>query len=110
MDDPKQYEQAIQEDLKNYAKLSRINTSAEFNDFFELQITTVTQKMLSLFTGTGPKNWEDFCRIRGEVVGMLYPIQQVRGAKVMQAQLREQLNSMYNTEPSWHFEPLVQLL
>lgn len=92
----KQYEAALKEDLKNYKKLEQINKSDEFNDFFELQVTTVVGKMLQCFTGTGPKDWDEFCRIRGEVIGMLYPIQQVRGAKAMQKQLKEQLDSMYN--------------
>jgi hypothetical protein len=100
MEDPKQYEEAIKQDLKAYAKLEKINKSDEFNDFFDLQVTTVTQKMLSMFTGTGPKDWNEFCRIRGEVVAALYPIQQIRGAKVMKHQLQEQLNAMYNTEPN----------
>lgn len=95
MDETK-HQAAIEEDLKAYRKLDRINKSQEFDDFFQLQITTVVQKMLACFTGAGPKDWDDFCRIRGEVVGILYPIQQVRGAKVMAKQLQEQLDTYYN--------------
>lgn len=98
MDDTKKYEEAIQVDLKAYKKLDKINQSAEFKDFFDLQVTTVTQKMLQCFTGKGPANWDEFCRIRGEVIGILYPIQQIRGAKVMQQQLQEQLDTMYNSQ------------
>lgn len=101
-ENPKEYEEALKEDLKAYTKLEKINKSDEFNDFFDLQISTVTQKMLSIFTGNGPKDWEEFQRIRGEVVAYLYPIQQIRGAKVLKNQLQNQLNEMYNTEPSWH--------
>lgn len=97
MDEQKARE-AIAEDLKAYKKLEQINKSDEFNDFFELQISTVVQKMLTCFTGTGPKNYDDFCRIRGEVIGMLYPIQQIRGAKALQKQLQEQLDNIYNQE------------
>ena len=100
MDDPKLHKEAIEEELKSYAKLERINKSDEFNDFFNLQIDTVSKKMLTCFTGSGPKDWDEFCRIRGEVIGILYPIQQIRGAKVMQKQLKEQLDSFYNQEPS----------
>lgn len=92
-------EKAMAEDLKAYKKLEQINNSEEFNAFFDLQITTVTAKMLQMFTGTGPKDWDEFCRIRGEVIGMLYPIQQVRGASVMKQQLQQQINDMYNTQP-----------
>lgn len=93
-------QKALDDEIKSYSKLERINDSAEFNDFFALQIDTVTQKMLTLFTGKGPGNWDEFCRIRGEIVAMLYPIQQIRGAKVVKRQLREQLDTYYNQEPS----------
>ena len=99
MDDTKQHEEAIKRDIKNYSKLDRINDSEEFKVFFELQIDTVAQKMLQCFTGKGPETWEDFQRIRGEVVAYLYPIQMVRGAEVMVNQLTDQLNQYYNTKP-----------
>lgn len=95
MDD--NYEESIKKDLKAYEKLERINGSSEFNDFFELQVTTVVSKMLAAFTGNGPKDWAEFCRLRGEVIGMLYPIQQIRGAKFLKAKLKEQLDQIYNT-------------
>lgn len=91
-------EEGIKQDLKAYKKLEKINKSDEFNDFFQLQITTVTQKIMNCFSGTGPKDWDEFCKIRGEVVAALYPIQQIRGAKFMSKQLQEQLDQMYNKE------------
>lgn len=94
--DEKKAKDALEQDLKAYKKLERINKSDEFNDFFDAQITTATLKILSCFTGKGPQNWDEFCRIRGEVVGILYPIQQVRGAKALQKQLQEQLDNIYN--------------
>lgn len=99
MDDPKKHEEALKKDLANYKKLDKINSSDEFDIFFKLQIDTVVQKMLACFTGTGPANWDEFCRIRGEVVGMLFPIQQVRGSKVLIKQMTENLNEYYNSEP-----------
>ena len=98
-DDPKEAKKALEKELSNYKKLDRINETAEFELFFDLQIDTVVQKMLACFTGTGPKDWDDFCRLRGEVVGILYPIQQIRGAKVITKQIKEQLDSYYNTQP-----------
>lgn len=89
---------ALEDELKNYRKLEKINSSDEFNDFFELQVATVVQKMLSCFTGNGPKDWDEFCRIRGEVIGMLYPIQQIRGAKSIAKRIKEQLDNIYNVE------------
>lgn len=96
-DQQREHKAALEQELANYKKLDKINRSEEFNTFFDLQVDTVVQKMLACFTGTGPKDWDEFCRIRGEVVGMLYPIQQVRGAKVLQKQIREQLDSYYNS-------------
>lgn len=89
-------EDGIKQDLKSYQKLDKINKSSEFDDFFQLQITYVVQKMMTCFTGKGPENWDEFCKVRGEVVAALYPIQQVRGAKFMVKQLQEQLDAMYN--------------
>lgn len=96
--DPKKMEEGIKQDLKNYQRLDKINGSDEFNDFFQLQIDTAATKMLAVFTGTGPKDWDEFCRIRGEVVAYLYPIQQIRSAKAMKQQLTEQLSNYYNKQ------------
>lgn len=93
-----QYKKGIEDDLKAYKKLEKINNSDEFNDFFNLQVDTASKKIMTAFTGDGPKDWDAFCKLRGEVVGILYPMQQIRGAKAVQAQLKEQLNTYYNTE------------
>lgn len=98
-DQAAQHKAALEQELKSYSKLDKINNSDEFNDFFDLQVDTVTKKMLDCFTGTGPQSYDEFCRIRGEVIGILYPMQQVRGAKVIKKQIREQLNDYYNTQP-----------
>lgn len=98
VENEKKAKDALESDLKAYKKLDKINNSDEFNDFFDLQISTAVQKMLLCFTGTGPKNYDDFCRIRGEVVALLYPIQQIRGAKALQKQLTDQLDNIYNKQ------------
>lgn len=97
MYDEEKAKQALKDDIKNYSSLKAINKSEEFNTFFDLQIKTVAHKMMSLFTGNGPKDWDEFCRIRGEVIAALYPIQEVRGAESMIKHLTEQLNQLYNT-------------
>ena len=94
------HKKALEDELRAYTKLDKINKSQEFNDFFDLQVDTVVKKMLTCFTGTGPQNWDEFCRIRGEVVGALFPIQQVRGAKSIASEIKSQLNEYYNSEPS----------
>lgn len=96
--DDKGRKEALEAELRNYTKLEGINKSEEFKLFFDLQVDTVVQKMLACFTGKGPQDWDEFCKIRGEVIGMLYPIQQVRGAKALKAQIKEQLDIYYNTE------------
>lgn len=98
MDDVKKQAQAIQDDIKHYKKLDAINTSPEFDEFFNLQIETAAKKMLACFTGAGPANWEEFCKLRGEVVAYLYPIQEIRGTKAMIQTLTEQLNTYYNKQ------------
>lgn len=93
------HKRALEDDIKNYKKLDKINQSEEFNTFFDLQINTVALKMLAMFTGKGPDNWDEFCKQRGEIIAYLYPIQQVRGAKAMQQQITDNLNTYYNTQP-----------
>jgi hypothetical protein len=85
----------IKDDLKNYEKLSRINKSQEFNDFFDLQIKTVVDKMLWTFIGDNIKTIEDFYKLKGEVTAYLYPIQEIRTAKELKEQLEERLNQYY---------------
>lgn len=94
--DEQKHQEALNEDLKAYKKLDKINNSTEFDDFFKMQITTVTQKMLSCFTGSKPLSYEEYLAVRGEIIAYLYPIQQIRGAKVMAKQLQDQLDAYYN--------------
>jgi hypothetical protein len=88
-------QEAIRKDIKNYAELKAINNSSEFDRFFKLQIDTVVAKILAVFTGKGPENWDEFCKVRGEIIAMLYPIQEVRGAETMIKHLTEQMNNYY---------------
>lgn len=99
MDDLKKQAQATKDEIKSYKKLEKINKSQEFNDFFDMQVVEAARKMIAAFSGEGPKDWEEFCRVRGEVIGILYPIQQVRGAKFVVKQLEGKLNEWYNKEP-----------
>lgn len=98
--DPSKAKQALEDELRAYRKLDKINQSEEFNSFFDLQLDEVVKKMLECFTGTGPQSYDEFSRIRGEVVGILYPMQQIRGAKFISSQIKEQLNTYYNEQPN----------
>ena len=89
----------VEQEVKSYQKLEKINQSAEFQDFFALQVDTAVQKIMQLVAGNGPKDWDEFCKVRGEIIGILYPIQQVRGSKTIIKQLTEQINTYYNTQP-----------
>jgi len=91
-------EESIQRDIKNYEKLSRINKSQEFNDFFQLQLDSAAQKMVWAFVGENIKNWDEFCKVRGEVTAYLYPIQEIRGADAMKKQLLTNLNQYYGKQ------------
>lgn len=94
-------EQAAQKEIKAYEKLKKISKSEEFNDFFDFQLETVAQKMLWAFTtgkdGDNVKTWEDFCKVRGEIVARLHPIQEARGAEAMLEYMKDQLKKVYNT-------------
>lgn len=91
-------ENGIKKDIRNYEKLEKINKSDEFNDFFNLQIETVANKILWAFVGDNVKDWDSFCKVRGEVVAYLYPIQEVRGAEQMKKQLVDSLNQFYSRQ------------
>jgi hypothetical protein len=101
MDEQKQaeaYKEGIEKDLKGLAKLRKIDQSQEFNDYFDFVLDTVSKKMFTAFTGDNVKTWDDFLKIRGEVVAYLYPIQEVRSAEAVEKQLKERLNSFYGKQ------------
>lgn len=64
--------------------------------FIDLLIRTVSQKMLGMFIGDSIKTWDDYLKLRGEIVAYMYPIQEVRGAKAMEETLTKQLNEYYS--------------
>lgn len=95
MNDPQKQEDGIKADIHALDKLKKINKSQEFNDYFDLILKTAADKMIWSFTGENVKTWEDFLKVRGEIVAYLYPIQEVRGADAMQKYLLEQLQNFY---------------
>lgn len=100
MDDTqhKAHKEGIESDLKALEKLKRINNSQEFNDYFDLILKTASEKMVWAFVGDNVKTWDDFLKVRGEVVSYLFPIQEVRGADAMEKHLKEQLDSYYKQQ------------
>lgn len=94
----KKHKEALESDLRALNKLKRINDSDEFNAYFDLILDTAAKKMFTAFTNEGVKTWEDFLKLRGEVVAYLFPLQEVRGADALEKQLKEQLSSYYGKQ------------
>ena len=88
----------LEKDRRFYKKLNDLNGKEEFEALFDLALQTVGQKMFYAFTSDQIKNWEDFCKVKGEVYGLLYPLQEVRSAEAMQQQLTEQLKNFYSQQ------------
>lgn len=95
MPDPKQHEDGLRADIKAYSALKSINKSVELDAFMDLLLKTAAMKMQWAFVGDNVKTWEDFLKVRGEIVSYLYPIQEVRGADAMINHLNEQLKEIY---------------
>jgi hypothetical protein len=98
-----QVKQGLEDEIKAYKKLQKVGELAEFNDFFEFQLKTAADKMIWAFTtgkeGDNIKNWDDFCKVRGEIIARLHPIQEIRGAESMVAYMKQQLDNYYNKQP-----------
>lgn len=95
MDEAKQAADAINKDLRVYRKLNELNKDPNFDAYFELLIKTCSDKMIWAFTGNNVKNWDDFCKVRGEVVALLFGVQEVRGSDAMVKHLSAQLEDYY---------------
>lgn len=95
-DEAKAHEANLKEQMKVYAKLKKINKSAEFIEFFDLITKTAADKMVWAFMGDNVKTMEDFYKVKGEITSYLYPIQEIRGADAMSKHLKEQLDSYYS--------------
>lgn len=91
------HEKGLREDIKAYAKLKKLSKNEELAEFLNLLIKTAAQKMVWAFTADNVKNWDDFCKVRGEVTSYLYPIQEIRGAEAMEKHLKEQLDRFYKS-------------
>lgn len=93
--DPKKVEDNINKDINAYKKLNKLNRSQEFETFFKLLLDTAANKMIWAFTGDNIESYADFCKVRGEIIAYLYPIQEVRSSDAMVKQLQEQLDNYY---------------
>lgn len=93
-------EEGTKNDIKAYRELQNVANSEDFDKFFSLLMETVSSKMVWAFTTDkdgkdNVKNWEDFCRVKGEIAARLQPIQEIRGAGAMAEYLSQKLEEYY---------------
>lgn len=92
---PQSVEDSIRGQVSEYRKLQGVANDENFDIFFNLMLKTVAEKMLWCFTsgkdGDNVKTWDDFCKVKGEIVARLQPIQEVYGAEHMIKYLEQQL-------------------
>lgn len=97
--EPDAAREGAEEQIQHYRELQDVANSEHFEKFFGLLIQTVADKMIWAFTtgkdGDNIKNWDEFCRLRGEIVARLEPIQTVKGAQSVADYLSKQLEEYY---------------
>jgi hypothetical protein len=95
-------EAAIKAEIAQYRKFQDVVMNDEANILFNLLIETVAQKMIWAFTtnkdGDNINSWDEFCKVRGEIVARLQPIQEIRGKADMVNHLSDQLKELYNPQ------------
>lgn len=95
--DPAKVERSIQEEITKLRALQSVADSEQFEAYFDFLLKTVAEKLLWAFTtgkdGDNIKNWDDFCKLRGEVVARLHPIQEVYGSTGMIERLQTSLEA-----------------
>lgn len=93
------YQKAIAEQVEEYNQLKYLLGDEKFKAYSDMLLRTVTQKMIWAFTtgkdGDNVKNWEDFVKVRGEILARLQPLQEVYGAEAMVEYLNRQLRESY---------------
>lgn len=97
-EDTKKVKDSIEKDIRAYKKLKDVGRSDELNTFLDLLLKTAAEKMVWSFIGDNVKTWDDFMKVRGEVVSYLYGVQEVRGADAMVKHLEEQLRNFYRSD------------
>lgn len=114
MDDSQRLEQASKEQIRHYRELQKVADSEDFQKFFETLMSTIAHKIIWGF-GTHKsallkrdvdniKDWDEFCKWRGEIIARLQPIQEINGSSAMVNYLEEQLKQYYGTKQpkAWH--------
>lgn len=89
------HEEAINQQIAFYNDLKNLSNSADVQKVLDLFLKTATEKIVRAFTTDTIKDWNDFCKLRGEVFSCLYPVQEVRGAQSISDHLRKELDNLY---------------
>lgn len=90
---------ANQEEIRAYRRLEAVSQSEEFKEYSDRLIKTVASKMIFAFTSDAAvKNWDDFCKIRGEVVARLQPLQETHEAGALANHIETQLKEYYTKD------------
>lgn len=89
---------SLQDEILSYRKLQSVALTDEFQEYSNRLIKTVSEKMIYAFTADSIKTFDDFCRVRGEIVARLQPIQEVHGAGQIAESLEQRLKEFYTTE------------
>lgn len=89
------HEEAMREQITHYNELKNLSNSEDVQKVLDLFLKTATEKLVRAFTTDSIKDWEDFCKLRGEIFSCLYPVQEIRGAQAVADHLRSELDNLY---------------
>lgn len=96
--DPDAAKQEILAQIDEFKKLAELKKNEDVKQLFDYQFKVAAQKMVYCFTGDNVKDWNDFCKIRGEIIARMEPIQTIFTAEAASQQLQEQLKTMFAEE------------
>jgi hypothetical protein len=88
----------IRAELDVYTKLRELKSTPGFENFLVFLTRATSIQMMTAFVGNDVKCWEDFLKIRGEVVANLRILQEVGGSEMIEKQLSDQLKQYLNPE------------
>lgn len=86
---------ALQEEAQAYRKLQSLGMTEEFKEFSDRLVKTAADKMIYAFTSDSIKSWEDYCRVKGEIIARLQPLQEVFESRAVAMKLEENLKEYY---------------
>lgn len=89
---------SLKEEIESYRKLQSVALTDEFQEYSNRLIKTVSEKMIYAFTADSIKTYDDFCRVRGEIIARLQPLQEVHGAGQIADSLDKRLKEFYASE------------